>query len=142
MIKIFLIIFALCSLILILSSRFRKQTLYSKVLIYLSFTIISVFIFFITIIYLWNSGDDYNQRKHVMESWNIQVLNNSEMPIKNVQVINLRKQADTIISDVDGTVNLYEYRENLVVFQAGGYIPDTINVVKMKSRKVYLNELK
>ncbi|WP_428744916.1 hypothetical protein [Tenacibaculum sp.] len=77
-----------------------------------------------------------------MESWNIQVLNNSEMPIKNVQVINLRKQADTIISDVDGTVNLYEYRENLVVFQAGGYIPDTINVVKMKSRKVYLNELK
>ncbi len=60
MIKIFLILFALGSLILILSSRFRKQKLYLKVLIYLSFTIVSVFIFFITIIYLWNSSEDYH----------------------------------------------------------------------------------
>ncbi len=142
MIKIFLIIFALCSLILILSSRFRKQKLYLKVLIYISFTIVSVFIFFITIIYLWNSGDDYNQQKHVMESWNIQVLNNSEMPIRDVKVINLREQTDTIISDIDGTVNLYEFREGLVVLQAEGYIPDTINVAEMPSTKVYLNKLK
>ncbi|WP_440121901.1 hypothetical protein [Tenacibaculum sp. Ill] len=116
--------------------------MYLKVLIYISFTIVSVFIFFITIIYLWNSGDDYNQQKHVMESWNIQVLNNSEMPIRDVKVINLREQTDTIISDIDGTVNLYEFREGLVVLQAEGYIPDTINVAEMPSTKVYLNKLK
>lgn len=126
MVKIFLILFALGSLILILSSRFRKQKLYLKVLIYLSFTIVSVFTFFITIIYLWNSSEDYHQQRHFMRIWNIQVLSTTETPIKNVKVINLREPTDTIISDIDGTVNLYEFREGLVVLQAEGYIPDTI----------------
>lgn len=142
MVKIFLILFALGSLILILSSRFRKQKLYLKVLIYLSFTIVSVFTFFITIIYLWNSSEDYHQRRHFMGIWNIQVLNTTETPIKNVKVINLREPTDTIISSIDGTINLYEFREGLVVLQAEGYIPDTINVAEMPSTKVYLNKLK
>ena len=142
MVKIFLILFALGSLILILSSRFRKQKLYLKVLIYLSFTIVSVFTFFITIIYLWNSSEDYHQQRHFMRIWNIQVLSTTETLIKNVKVINLREPTDTIISDIDGTVNLYEFREGLVVLQAEGYIPDTINVAEMPSTKVYLNKLK
>ncbi|WP_437824924.1 hypothetical protein [Tenacibaculum mesophilum] len=77
-----------------------------------------------------------------MGIWNIQVLSTTETPIKNVKVINLREPTDTIISDIDGTVNLYEFREGLVVLQAEGYIPDTINVAEMPSTKVYLNKLK
>lgn len=139
MILIYVLFFFLLSFLLIRNAFFKRQKIVSKIIIYLFFLILWFLMTLLVFVYIWNTSPDYSQQKQMMNSWNIQILNNSNQPIENALIIETKEPRDTIISNIEGYVNFYKLSSNSsVIIQAKGYISDTIFINELESNSIHL----
>jgi len=120
---------------------FKRKNILSKIILFVCIFAFWLFVVLVIFVYLWNSTPDYRQQRKMEKSWDLQILNDSNQPLKNAKIIELGKYNDTIISDNEGYVNVYNINSDSLIIKVKGYIIDTISVNKLESNKIYLSKI-